>query len=258
MAIPARWGSTRLPGKPLLDLAGKSMIEHVYRRAAAARGTSRVVVLTDDTRILNAVNGFGGEAEMTPRDCVSGTDRIAGAARAWTAAAVINVQGDEPLIDPTVIEAVAARLADPREEVVTVATAARADELDDPNVVKVVVAQDGSALYFSRARIPHHRDPDPTSSPTIWKHLGIYGYRHDILLRLAGLAPTPLERAESLEQLRALEHGIKIRVLTVDHAESGVDTARDLERVAARLTDGSHTSSARDATGQDQAIKESS
>ncbi len=243
VAIPARWGSTRLPGKPLLELAGKPMIEHVYRRAVTARGVSRVVVVTDDERIRSTVIGFGGEAEMTPRDCVSGTDRIASAARGWQASAVVNVQGDEPLIDPAVIEAVAARLVDPREEIVTVATAAGSEELDDPNVVKAVLARDGSALYFSRARIPHQRDPGPATRPTIWKHLGIYGYRHDILLRLAGLTPTPLEQAESLEQLRALEHGIRIRVLTVDHAESGVDTARDLARVAARLTDGSQSPS---------------
>jgi 3-deoxy-manno-octulosonate cytidylyltransferase (CMP-KDO synthetase) len=236
------------------------MIEHVYRRAAAAGGTSRVVVLTDDERIMRAVARFGGEAELTPRDCPSGTDRIAVAARGWTAAAVINVQGDEPLIDPAVIEAVAARIVDPEEEIVTVATPAQLDELDDPHVVKVVVGQDGRALYFSRACIPHHRDPDQTANPTRWKHLGIYGYRHDVLLRLASLAPTPLEQAESLEQLRALEHGIKIRVLTGDRAESGVDTIRDLARVKARLASDSHGPGPNQAgpnqAGKDQANRE--
>jgi len=235
VAIPARWGSSRLPGKPLREIAGRPMIEHVYRRASAARGMSRVVVLTDDQRIARAVTAFGGEVEMTASDCPSGTDRIAQAARAWPAQRVINVQGDEPLIDPAVIEAVAACLARPGESMVTVATPARSDEFDDPNAVKVVIGVDGRALYFSRARIPWHRDPRQTPAPVVWKHLGIYGYRRDVLLRLAGLAPSPLERGEALEQLRALEHGIAIRVVTVASAEPGVDTENDLARIAARL-----------------------
>jgi 3-deoxy-manno-octulosonate cytidylyltransferase (CMP-KDO synthetase) len=232
-AIPARYGSTRLPGKPLLPIAGRPMIEHVYARVARARGLDRVVVLTDDERIADAVAGFGGEWEMTPADCASGTDRIAWAARRWGAvAAVINIQGDEPLIDPEEISVVAGHLAaHPGDPVVTLATAATPEEMDNPNAVKVVLARDGAALYFSRAPIPYPRAPRHADAAAPLKHLGIYGYQREALLRLAALAPTPLERSESLEQLRALENGIPIRVLIVERGSFGVDTAEDLERV---------------------------
>jgi len=234
-AIPARWGSRRLPGKPLLELAGRPLIEHVYRRASRARGLSRVVVLTDDERIRDAVAGFGGEVEMTPADCASGSDRIAWAARRWRAPAIVNVQGDEPLIDPRAIERVVERLRSvPRDPIVTLAAPARAEELDDPNAVKVVRDRRGYALYFSRARIPYRRDPEAPAVP-VMKHLGIYGYQRAALLELASLAPTPLERSERLEQLRALEHGMAIQVLEVAAAEPGVDTADDLARAAVRL-----------------------
>lgn len=205
------------------------MIEHVYARVARARGLSRVVVLTDDERIAKAVEGFGGEVEMTPEDCASGTDRIAFAARRWEAAAVINIQGDEPLIDPEEISAVAEHLAEhPGDPVVTLATPATVEEMGNPNAVKVVLARDGAALYFSRSPIPYPRNGGGFAP---LKHLGIYGYQREALLRLAGLPPTPLERSESLEQLRALENGIAIRVLTVERGSFGVDTAEDLERV---------------------------
>jgi 3-deoxy-manno-octulosonate cytidylyltransferase (CMP-KDO synthetase) len=228
-AIPARYGSTRLPGKPLLPIAGRPMIEHVYTRVARARGLDRVVVLTDDERIAEAVERFGGEWQMTPEDCASGTDRIAWAARSWNASAVINVQGDEPLIDPEGISRIAGHLAaSPGDPVVTLATPAEPGEMNNPNAVKVVLARDGSALYFSRSPIPYQRQPGGAAP---LKHLGIYGYQREALLRLAGLPPTPLERSESLEQLRALENGIPIRVLVVDRGSFGVDTAEDLERV---------------------------
>lgn len=234
-AIPARYGSTRLPGKPLLPIAGRPMIEHVYTRVARARGLERVVVLTDDERIARAVEAFGGECEMTPADCASGTDRIAWAARHWSAAAVINIQGDEPLIDPEEISRIAEHLAaNPEDPVVTLATPAAPEEMANPNAVKVVLARDGSALYFSRSAVPYPR-VEGGAAPL--KHVGIYGYQRDALLRLAGLEPTPLERAESLEQLRALENGIPIRVLIVDRASIGVDTAEDLERVEKILTE---------------------
>jgi 3-deoxy-manno-octulosonate cytidylyltransferase (CMP-KDO synthetase) len=235
-AIPARYGSTRLPGKPLLPIAGRPMIEHVYTRVAQARGLDRVVVLTDDERIARAVEAFGGEWEMTPADCASGTDRIAWAARHWDAtAAIINIQGDEPLIDPEEVSRLAAHLAaHPGDPVVTLATPAAPEEMANPNAVKVVLARDGSALYFSRSPIPYPRG-EGGAAPL--KHVGIYGYQRDALLRLAGLAPTPLERGESLEQLRALENGIPIRVLIVDRASIGVDTAEDLERVEKILTE---------------------
>ena len=232
-AIPARFASTRLPGKPLLNIAGRPMIEHVYRRAQAAKTLDRVVVLTDDDRIVEAVEGFGGEVEKTPEDCQSGTDRIAWAARTWDAAAVVNIQGDEPLIDPASIEAVAAHLRGHSEaEMVTLAAPIDPDDFEDPNCVKVVVDLTGHALYFSRAPIPH---PRRTGEAPGRKHIGIYGYRRDILLQLADWTPTDLERCESLEQLRALEHGIRIRVLDVARAEPGVDTREDLARVEARL-----------------------
>ena len=238
-AIPARYGSTRLPGKPLLPIAGRPMIEHVYTQVMRAKGLARVVVLTDDERIARVVEGFGGEWEMTPAECASGTDRIAWAARNWNAAAVINIQGDEPLIDPDEVAKIAAHLAaHPGDPVVTLATPATLEEMANPNAVKVVLGRDGAALYFSRSPIPYprHSGADAAGSALPLKHLGIYGYQREALLRLAALAPTPLERSESLEQLRALEHGIPIRVLIAARGAVGVDTAEDLERVEKLLT----------------------
>jgi 3-deoxy-manno-octulosonate cytidylyltransferase (CMP-KDO synthetase) len=192
------------------------------------------VVLTDDERIADLVAGFGGEALMTPEACVSGTDRIAWAARGWDAPAVINIQGDEPLIDPEGIEKLARHLIEhPEDPMSTLAAPLRDGDLDNPNVVKVVLDRQGYGLYFSRASIPYPRRPGIAPS---WQHLGIYGYRSDVLQKLAGLEPTPLEQCESLEQLRALENGISIRVLTLaHHAHAGVDTAEDLARVEAVL-----------------------
>ncbi|MEM7352183.1 MAG: 3-deoxy-manno-octulosonate cytidylyltransferase [Acidobacteriota bacterium] len=236
-AIPARYASARLPGKPLANLAGRPMIEHVYRRCEQADGLARVVVLTDDERILEAVQAFGGEAEMTPSTCVSGTDRIAHAARHWDAAAIINIQGDEPLIDPAVIEAIASHLRQHHDDgMVTLAAPIAANDFTDPNVVKVVRDRRGYALYFSRAAIPYPRHTENGEHLAhAGQHVGIYGYRRDILLRLADLEPTPLERSESLEQLRALENGIAIRVLETTSSEPGVDTAEDLARAEALL-----------------------
>jgi 3-deoxy-manno-octulosonate cytidylyltransferase (CMP-KDO synthetase) len=236
-AIPARYGSTRLPGKPLLPIAGRPMIEHVYTQVMRAKGLDRVVVLTDDERIARAVESFGGEVEMTPAECASGTDRIAWAARSWNpaaVAAVINIQGDEPLIDPDEVAKIAAHLAaHPGDPVVTLATPATPEEMANPNAVKVVLGRDGAALYFSRSPIPFPRGENGAAP---LKHLGIYGYQREALLRLAGLAPTPLERSESLEQLRALENGIPIRVLIAARGAVGVDTAEDLARVERMLS----------------------
>lgn len=235
-AIPARYGASRLPGKPLLLINGRPMIEHVYTRVARARGLARVVVLTDDERIARAVEAFGGEWEMTPADCASGTDRIAWAARSWDVSAVINIQGDEPLIDPEAVSLIADHLAaHPDDPMVTLATPAAPEEMENPNAVKVALARDGSALYFSRSLIPYPRNE---GAATPLKHLGIYGYQRDALLLLAGLPTTPLERSESLEQLRALEYGMRIRVLIVDKGSVGVDTAEDLERVERLLRPG--------------------
>lgn len=236
-AIPARYGSTRLPAKPLRTLAGRPLIEHVYRRTAAAPGLARVVVLTDDERIGRAVEAFGGDWEMTPADCLSGTDRIAHAAGGWRAAAVVNVQGDW-ILEPAMIGALAAHLAaHPGDPMATLALPAEEGDLENPNVVKVVCDLGGRALYFSRAAIPY---PRHAGRGRVLRHLGIYGYRRETLLRLAALPPSPLEERESLEQLRALENGIPIRVLEVGGQALGVDTAEDLARAEASLkADGS-------------------
>jgi 3-deoxy-manno-octulosonate cytidylyltransferase (CMP-KDO synthetase) len=234
-AIPARWGSTRLPGKPLLPLAGKPMVQHVYERAARAAGVSRVVVLTDDARIAEAVAAFGGACELTPEGCASGTDRIAWAARGWEADAVVNVQGDEPLVDPRAISRLAMHLLEhPADGMATLAVPAGPEDLANPHAVKVVLDREGYALYFSRAGIPYPRQDE--GAPPL-RHLGLYGYRRATLLRLAALPPSPLERRESLEQLRALENGIRLRVLLVESAAPGVDTAEDAAN-AARLLSG--------------------
>jgi 3-deoxy-manno-octulosonate cytidylyltransferase (CMP-KDO synthetase) len=235
-AIPARYGSTRLPGKVLREIAGRPMIEHVYERARRAEGLSGVVVLTDDERVAEAVEGFGGIVEMTPADCASGTDRIAWAARSWRAQAVVNIQGDEPMIEPEAIARVARHLAaHPDDEMVTLAAPAATVDLANPNVVKVVTGLDGRALYFSRAPIPFRRDGAETPRRA-WRHIGIYGYQRETLLQLAALEPTPLERAESLEQLRALENGVGIRVLEIESGWPGVDTMDDLETVEGLLS----------------------
>lgn len=213
------------------------MIEHVYRRVTGVAELDRVVVLTDDRRIVDAVESFGGEAQMTPADCASGTDRIAHAAAAWDCQAVINVQGDEPLIDPEAVGRLARLMLEaPETEMATLAAPLEPGRFADPHAVKVVLALDGTALYFSRAPIPHRRDESSPTSARPLLHLGLYAYRRDILLRLAELEPTPLELSESLEQLRALENGIRLRVLLLDEpASPGVDTAEDLERAAAEL-----------------------
>lgn len=231
--IPARYDSTRFPGKPLVDLAGRPMIEHVYRRAAAARTVDAVAVATDDQRIAAAVAAFGGHAVMTAASHESGSDRIAEAARRLSSDIIVNVQGDEPLISPDAIDAaVGPLLADPAVVMTTLA-APMADAADatDPNVVKVVCDQHGDALYFSRATIPFARQAG--AAPL--RHIGLYAYRRAFLLDFAGWPRTPLERTESLEQLRALEHGFRIRTVITPYESIGVDTPGDLLRVRAAL-----------------------
>jgi 3-deoxy-manno-octulosonate cytidylyltransferase (CMP-KDO synthetase) len=232
--IPARYQSSRLPGKPLLEIAGRPMIEHVYERAAKARLVDAVIVATDDERVLRAVERFGGIAWMTRADHRSGTDRVAEVARALACDVVVNVQGDEPLLAPEAIdEVVSAMLAD---QSIPMGTLCRritdASELADRNVVKVVLDLQGFALYFSRAPIPFPREGDDEgqAGPGM-KHIGLYAYRRDFLLRLAQLPPSPLERRESLEQLRVLEHGFRIRCVETRHDSTGVDTPEGLETV---------------------------
>jgi 3-deoxy-manno-octulosonate cytidylyltransferase (CMP-KDO synthetase) len=239
-AIPARYGSTRLPGKPLRTIAGRTLIEHVYRRAERSSSLARVVVLTDDERIADEVSRFGGTVEMTPADCASGSDRIAHSARNWDVEAIVNIQGDEPLIEPAAIDRIARHLKEHDDPMVTLAAPSSHEAFSDPNVVKVVVDLSGKALYFSRSPIPYVRH-EP-GSPAM-RHIGIYGYRRDTLLRLADLEPSPLELQESLEQLRALENGIPIRVLVVEHAWQGVDTIQDLKQVETQLEQAAATQS---------------
>jgi 3-deoxy-manno-octulosonate cytidylyltransferase (CMP-KDO synthetase) len=246
VVIPARYASTRLPGKALLPMAGKPMVQWVYERAAKSRA-SQIIVATDDARIFSAAQAFGAQVEMTAPTHPSGTDRIAEVARArnWASAdIVVNVQGDEPLIPPALIDQVAGllQLNDEAHMATLGSPLTQIDQLLDPNVVKVVTDVSGRALYFSRAPIPWSRDAAPAglSSQTSFagarRHIGIYAYRVGALLRLAALAPTPLENAEKLEQLRALENGFEIRVASaVEPPGPDVNTPEDLERVQARL-----------------------
>ena len=222
--IPARYQSTRLPGKPIIEIEGKTLIEHVYRRVEMAGSVERILVATDDERIANAVQRFGGNVTMTRPDHQSGTDRLAEAAAGLPAEAmVINVQGDEPMIEPGVIDraVAAARLRD--ADMVTLKTRFNEpSEIQDPNRVKVVTEKNGFALYFSRAPIPWRG--------TSFLHLGLYVYTVGFLKKFTRLERTPLEIAESLEQLRALEHGFRIRVVEVDSESWGIDTPADLEK----------------------------
>lgn len=229
--IPARYESTRLPGKPLADLGGQPMIRRVYERAKRARSVDRVVVATDDERIRAAVEGFGGEVVMTSSAHTSGTDRIAEAVAGIDAEIVVNVQGDLPLLDPDMVDvAVAPLRSDPELPMATLMTPIRsAEEMRNPNVVKVVTDERGGALYFSRSAIPHWREPGE-DGVLGHRHLGLYVFRRSFLLTFAGLPPTRLETAEKLEQLRALENGYRIMVVAVATAAVEVDTAADLEK----------------------------
>jgi len=231
--IPARFESTRLPGKPLANIAGKPMIQHVYERAAAASGVDRVVVATDDERVRQTVTSFGGDAVMTSASHQTGTDRIAEAISEVDAEIVVNVQGDLPLLDPdTLAAAVAPMLDDPELPLTTLMTPIRdRAELANPNVVKVVTDDRGYALYFSRSPIPYRRDEDAGDAVMAQRHIGLYVYRREFLLTFAGLAPTPLEQAEKLEQLRALEHGYRVKVVEINAAGVEVDTPADLDKV---------------------------
>jgi len=233
--IPARYQSTRLPGKALADIAGRPMIEHVYRRASAARSVSRVIVATDDRRIVEAVEAFGGDVRLTAASHQSGTDRLAEVAASLDCDLVVNVQGDEPVLAPETIDAAVLSFYEtPSLEMSTLRRRITdAEELRNPNVTKVVVDREGFAMYFSRAPIPFTRPGQPEAPA--WAHVGLYVYRRETLLRLAALPPTALERAEALEQLRALEHGIRIKAIETTHDTIGVDTPEDLARVRALL-----------------------
>lgn len=244
--IPARYASTRLEGKTLVDIAGKPMVQHVYERAKKANLVQDVIVATDDKRIFDAVKCFDGKAVMTSPEHKTGTDRLAEAAKGIDAALIVNVQGDEPLIKPEMIDKAIRPMLDDHAILISTLKTRIEDEKEilDPNVVKVVTDKDGFALYFSRLPIPYVRKqgqgargqgsgnscPFPLA-PIFYKHIGLYVYRKDFLLKFAKMKPTPLEDAEKLEQLRALENGYKIKVVETRYNSIGVDTQEDLERV---------------------------
>ncbi len=242
--IPARYGSTRFPGKPLARIGGKPMIQHVYESASKASGLDRVVVATDDRRILETVKDFGGEAVLTSKNHASGTDRLAEVAKHLKAEWVINVQGDLPFVRPQTISRTLRPLR--RDRSIFMGTARtpiyQKEEWFNPNVVKVVTDAQGFALYFSRAPVPYIREPAGMAHGSalsadvqegrIWgyRHIGIYAYRRDFLLKFSRLRPTLLERIEGLEQLRALSHGYRIRVTDVKESSVEVDTPEDLKK----------------------------
>lgn len=227
--IPARYDSTRFPGKILANIKGKSMIRHVYERVEIVEEIDTVIVATDDHRIFRCVEDFGGRVVMTSPEHTSGTDRIAEVARELSHSLIVNVQGDEPDIKPEMIASALRPFV--QEEEIKMTTLIRKldqEEINDPNVVKVVTDKDGNALYFSRASIPYVRD---NRSGRFYKHIGLYVYRREFLLQYTSMEPTPLEMAESLEQLRVLENGYRIRAVETELDSIGVDTPEDLERV---------------------------
>ncbi len=244
--IPARYASTRLPGKPLVDIVGEPMVLHVVRRARGVPSINRVIVATDDERVLNAVIAAGEEAVMTSPYHNTGTDRLAEVASKLDAEIIVNVQGDEPLIEPSSIESALAPLLASSSVVMstTCEPIETAEDVLDPNVVKVVVDRESFAIYFSRNPIPFPRrevlehgsieaalHAQPELLKLYSKHTGLYAYRREFLLRYSRLKPTRLEQSEALEQLRALDNGFKIKVVPVEHRSVGVDTPADLERV---------------------------
>ena len=228
--IPARFASTRLPGKPLADIVGKPMIQRVYERALQAKRPDQVLVATDDDRVMAAIEGCGGKAMMTRADHPTGTDRLAEVAAAYPDIdVIINVQGDEPLIEPDVIDDLAAAFdEDPELKMATVMTPIGEEEKNNPNNVKVVTDKKGYALYFSRSLLPY---PRVETGIETFKHIGIYAYKRDFVMEYAKMEPTMLEKTESLEQLRVLENGYRIRVIRTESKFVGVDTAEDLEKV---------------------------
>lgn len=238
--IPARWGSTRFPGKSLAPICGKPLIQWVVERARRAKRLNALLVATDDERIRKAVLPLGVEAVMTRPDHPSGTDRIAEAIRGRKADVVLNIQGDEPMIDPKLIDRLAGVMAeDERWDMATAAAPIRSpEEIGNPAVVKVVWAEDGQALYFSRSVIPHLREKDSGAEgpePLYWRHIGLYAYRRVFLDKLVATAPCLLEKTEKLEQLRALWLGGRIKVLQTADAGIGVDTPEDVAKAEYRM-----------------------
>lgn len=243
--IPARYASTRFPGKPLADLCGKPMIQWVYERTARSAAVNRTIVATDDERIAEVVRGFGGQVEMTSPDHQTGTDRLAEVAARIETSLIVNVQGDEPLIDPRMIDqAVDPMRRNPGVPMGTLKTRiTSAEEYLNPNVVKVVTDRNDYALYFSRSPLPYGRDfadrlEQEFGRMEAYKHIGLYVYRRDFLLTFHKLAATPLEQFEKLEQLRVLENGFKIKVAETALISHGVDTPGDLDKVRTLMDKG--------------------
>ncbi|HXB69804.1 MAG TPA: 3-deoxy-manno-octulosonate cytidylyltransferase [Candidatus Acidoferrales bacterium] len=243
--IPARFASSRFPGKVLAKIAAKTMLQHVYERANMATYLTSTIIATDDQRVYDAARSFGARVTMTRSDHLSGTDRVAEAASADNAEIIVNIQGDEPLIDPAAIDASILPMV--HEPGVVMSTLKKriedVREIGDPNVVKVVTNREGEAIYFSRCPIPYEREPERAGAETQartpvllgtphFKHIGLYVYQRDFLLSYSALPVGPLERAERLEQLRALENGFRIRVVETEYESLGVDTPEDLERVS--------------------------
>ena len=241
--IPARWGSSRFPGKPLYEIAGKPLLRHVWERCCRARKIDTTVIATDDMRIADAAFAWGAEVALTSAKHQSGTDRIAEVAkRSKKFSIIVNVQGDEPLVDPRLIDRFVETLRTNRDVGIVTAAHLFSDARDalSPHQVKVVIDRAGDALYFSRAPIPASRTAQ--GSPSLFlRHQGIYGFRRATLLQFVQWKPTPLERYESLEQLRALENGVTVHVLVTKHGSPGVDTPADADYVAALLNQGAHT-----------------
>jgi 3-deoxy-manno-octulosonate cytidylyltransferase (CMP-KDO synthetase) len=241
--IPARWGSTRFPGKPLHDIAGKPLIQHVWSRCLEAKAFDQVIVATDDIRIVDAAFQFGAEVALTAPEHQSGTDRIAEVAKKMKKASLIfNVQGDEPLIDPQLLRRLVKKMQrDAKIDLITAATLVASAEAESEDIVKVVVDREGWALYFSRSKIPF---PRSENGPGWLRHLGIYGYRRRALLEFVRLSPSPLETTEQLEQLRALENGMKIRVIISKSGSIGVDTPEDARAIERQILSDGGTSAA--------------
>jgi len=233
IVIPARYESTRLPGKPLLEISGKSLIQLVYERASESRLKDGVIIATDDERIMDAARSFGAEPVMTSPSCKSGTDRVFQAVKDRDAGLIVNLQGDEPFIRPDMIDLLFSVMENESLDVATLCTPVAGDnEYADPNTVKVVLDKNGFALYFSRSPIPYLRNGN--ARPVLYKHIGVYGFKGNFLKQFISMQKSRLEETESLEQLRILENGYKIKVLTTHYDGFGIDTMDDLQR--ARLT----------------------
>lgn len=234
--IPARYGSTRLPGKPLLDICGKPLIQRVWEVVSRVRGLSEVVVATDDVRIANTVQGFGGKFCMTSPDCQSGSDRVREAAASIPADVFVNVQSDEPLLEPSSVELLLTVLAENEDiQVATLCSRINDEQARSPHQVKVIRDHTGNALYFSRAPIPFVRES--SAAPIFLGHIGVYAYKAKVLHEYTSLPLSPLEQAEKLEQLRFLQAGVPVRVLEVPPMDVGVDTPEDLDRISAIISE---------------------